>query len=206
MIDDWNKISPVLFEKICASVLKNVGFTNIQWYGETGNDKGRDIIAEKLDSPVPGISRSEHWMIQCKRYTKKSFSKSELKDLLDSALEHSIDSLLIIITSTVSANLRDWMTNAILKYPFKAYIWEDLDFRREIINNKQNLLDEIPEISEGKEPIWMYQRSHSQIHLGCNEFEEIEIVVQNTDNPEKAKEQAFEFLKHIQKNGFEWWD
>lgn len=206
MIDNWNTISPALFEKICVSVLKNIGFSNIQWYGESGNDKGRDIIAEKLDSPVPGINRSESWMIQCKRYTKKSLSKSELKDLLDSALEHKIDSLLIIITSSVSANLRDWLSQVILNYPFKAYIWEDLDFRREIVKNKQNLLEEIPEISAGKEPIWLYQRENYKIHLGCNEFTEIEIVITNTDNLKDAHEQAYEFLKHIQKNGFEWWE
>lgn len=205
MITDWKQVSPALFEKLCAAVLQKTGFTNIKWYGEAGSDKGRDIIAERLDTPVPGIQRHEGWMVQCKRYTKSSLSKSELKELLDAALEHKIDSLLIIVTSTVSANLRDWLTTASETYPFKAYIWEELDFRRQVNAHKLELLESIPELAGGKEPLWMYPRNHNEIRLACNEFDEVEIVVNNVDNVEAAKAKATEFLKHLQANGFEWW-
>ncbi|AXV83626.1 hypothetical protein GO998_19765 (plasmid) [Ralstonia syzygii] len=206
MITDWKNISPVLFEKLCAAVLQKTGFTNIQWYGEAGNDKGRDIIAERRDTPVPGVQRCERWMIQCKRYTKSSPGKSEIKELLDSALEHNIDALLIITTSTFSANLRDWLHVVSESYPFKSYIWEELDFRQQVNNHKLDLLDAIPELAGGKEPLWMYQIRQNEIRIGCNEFDEVEILVVNVDNIEQAKAKATEFLKHLRANGFEWWN
>lgn len=206
MITDWRQVSPALFEKLCAAVLQKTGFTNIRWYGEAGSDKGRDIIAERLDTPVPGIQRNERWMVQCKRYTKSSLTKSELKELLDSALEHKIDSLLIIVTSTVSANLRDWLTSTSETYPFNAYIWEELDFRRQVNAHKLELLESIPELSSGKEPLWMYPMSHNEVFLSCNEFDEVQIRISNVNNIEEAKAKATEFLKHLQANGFEWWD
>ncbi|MDD2272052.1 MAG: restriction endonuclease [Desulfuromonadaceae bacterium] len=206
MITDWKKLSPALFEKLCAAVLGKIGFVNIQWFGEAGSDKGRDIIAERTDCPVPGVERRERWMIQCKRYTQTKLSKSELKELLDSALEHTIDSLLIIVTTSVSANLRDWFSSASENYPFKTYIWEEIDFRKQVIKQKSELLETIPELSAGRDPLWLYQRDNIEIHLGCNEFEGVEIVVFNAEDIDEAKARASEFIRYLQANGFEWWD
>lgn len=206
MITDWKQLSPALFEKVCAAVLGKTGFTNIQWYGEAGNDKGRDIIADRADCPVPGVERRERWMIQCKRYTQTKLSKSELKDLLDSALEHTIDSLLIIVTTSVSANLRDWLSSASVSYPFKTYIWEEIDFRKQVLKQKSELLEAIPELSAGRNPLWLYPRDNTEIRLGCNEFEDVEIVVENVQDIDEAKARASEFLRYLQANGFEWWD
>lgn len=206
MITDWRNITPPVFEKLCAAVLGKCGFTNIQWFGETGNDKGRDIIAEKIDVPVPGVERRQRWLIQCKRYLKASLSKGELKELLDAALEHSVDSVLIIVTASVSANLRDWLSSACQKYPFDAYIWEELDFRRQVNALRSELLDAIPELTEGRQPLWMYPMNQNEIELGCNEFEEVKLVVWNVYTPEEAKAKAAEFLRYVHQNGFEWWD
>lgn len=205
MITDWRRIPPPVFEKLCAAVLGQSGFINIQWFGETGSDKGRDIIADKVDMPVPGIERRQRWMVQCKRYVKTALSKSELKELLDAALEHSVDCVLIIVTSAVSANLRDWLSSATQKYPFDALIWEEIDFRRQVNAMRPALLETIPELIDGREPVWMYPIRHSVVELGCNEFEEVTLRVVNVDSPEEAKAKAAEFLRYVQKNGFEWW-
>ena len=167
---DWKTLSPAVFEKVCAAVLASVGFKNIRWYGEAGSDKGRDILAEKVDSPVPGVERREQWMIQCKRYTRSTLSKTEVKDLMDTALEHEIDSLLIIVTTKVSANLRDWLSAAQQKYPFKAFLWEEIEFRRQVRAQVTELLDLIPELSSRRDPLWLYDITPQDIHLGCNNF------------------------------------
>ena len=168
--------------------------------------KGRDILAEKVDSPVPGVERREQWMIQCKRYTRSTLSKTEVKDLMDTALEHEIDSLLIIVTTKVSANLRDWLSAAQQKYPFKAFLWEEIEFRRQVRAQVTELLDLIPELSSGRDPLWLYDITPQDIHLGCNNFEYVEILVRNAKTLDEAKVKANEFLKHLQANGFEWWD
>lgn len=206
MITDWHQITPPAFEKLCSAVLTESGFKNVQWFGETGSDKGRDILAEKDDSPVPGIDRRQRWLIQCKRYLKTKLSKAELKDLLDAAMEHSVDCVLIIVTTSVSANLRDWLAKAKENYPFEAFIWEELDFRRQVNKLKPALLDAIPELTAGHQPIWMYPMHTNEIQLGCNEFEEVKLLVSNVDSPEEAKVKAAEFLRYVHANGFEWWE
>lgn len=203
---DWKTIAPAVFEKLCAAVLANVGYKNIQWYGEAGSDKGRDILAERIDSPVPGVERREKWMIQCKRYTQSTLSKKEVKDLMDAALEHEIDGLLIIVTSKVSANLRDWLSAAQEKYPFRAFIWEEIDFRRQVRAHAAELLDLIPELTSDRDPLWLYEVTQQDISLGCNNFDDVEILVRNVKTLDEAKAKASEFLKHLQKNGYEWWD
>ncbi len=206
MITDWQNISPPVFEKLCAAVLAKSGFVNVQWFGEAGSDKGRDIIAERVDAPVPGVERRERWLVQCKRYVTKSIGKGELKALLDSAMEHSIDAVLVIVTASVSANLRDWLARAAKNYPFRAFIWEELDFRRQVNAIRPELLESIPELTAGKEPVWMYPVSTGEIHLGCNEFGAVSLVVCNVNTLEEAKVKAAEFLRYVHANGFEWWD
>lgn len=206
MFTDWNELSPALFEKLCAAVLSSNGYKNVQWFGESGSDKGRDIIAEKTDTPVPGIERTEKWLIQCKRYTAKKFTKVHLKDLLDTALEHDVDNVLVIVTASISANVRDWLKAAIEKYPFGAFIWEELDFRREVLKHKSQLIEDIPELTSGREPIWIYPMSSNEMHFRCNEIEEVELRVVNVSNLEEAKAKATEFLNYLKSNGFEWWD
>jgi len=203
---DWKQVSPALFEKLCAAVLTQTGFVNVEWFGEAGNDKGRDLLAERVDSPVPGIERRERWMVQCKRYIEARLTKAELKDLLDSALEHKIDNLLVVTTTTVSANLRDWLRQAKSNYPFKTYLWEELDFRKEVAKHRSHLLETLPELNAGREPIWMYARNLNEIRLGCNEYEDVEIVVSNVDSVDEAKVKAAEFMRYLHANGFEWWD
>jgi hypothetical protein len=205
MINDWSQLSPSQFEKLCAVVLRQTGFVNIQWFGEAGADKGRDIIAERVDSPVPGVERRERWMVQCKRYAQKNLGKSELKDLLDAALEHEIDGLLIIVTTSVSANLRDWLESAVKKYPFNAYIWEEMYFRGEMDKHEDELFKALPELGMGKTPLQIYQRRKNTIYLSCDEFAEVEIVVRNTDDVEEAKKMAAQFMRYVMKHGFEWW-
>lgn len=206
MLTDWKSLSPVQFEKVCTVILKANEFTNVQWLGEAGNDKGRDILAEMVDQPLPGLVRKEKWMIQCKRYTRATLSKTELKELLDAALEHPVDYLLIITLSTVSANLHDWLNTVSEKYPFKVFLWQEMEFRRQVLEHKNEILDLMPELLENKEPLGLYKRHSNEIHFGCNEFEEVEIVVVNEDSVEKAQEKAAEFLKYIRSNGFDWWN
>src|SRR5690349_1564081 len=98
---DWSSLSPLEFEQFCAELLGLNGFENIEWYGKGGGDKGRDIVATKSDAPLPGVRRSRSWVVQCRRYTKKTLSKGVLADLFAAAREHKPDVVLLIMTSTL---------------------------------------------------------------------------------------------------------
>jgi hypothetical protein len=68
------------------------------------------------------------------------------------------------------------------------------------------LLDLIPELTSDRDPLWLYDVTQKDISLGCNNFEDVEILVRNATTLDEAKAKASEFLKHLQKNGYEWWD
>ena len=54
---DWKRVSAEEFEKLCTELLELNGFENIQWYGSGGGDKGRDIVATKIEERVS----TAHW-------------------------------------------------------------------------------------------------------------------------------------------------
>src|SRR6266700_1912434 len=76
MIPDWSQLTPAEFEQVCYRLLEAAGFKNLRWYGKAGGDKGRDIVGEKTEHPLPGTERLSHWVVQCKRYLKGQTSKS----------------------------------------------------------------------------------------------------------------------------------
>lgn len=205
MTTNWKKVSPAVFEKLCAALLRYSNFKNIQWYGEAGSDKGRDILAEKVDRPLRGIERRERWLIQCKRYTARRISKGDLKDLFDAALEHDVHNVLVILAGKASANVRDWIKAAEKRYPFGLFLWEEADVSRELYKNRVRLLNDVPEIHAGQEPVAMYPMSPRTINFGSNEFEEVEIHVMNVDDVKEAELRATEFLTYVRENGFDWW-
>ena len=47
---DWKSIDPHQFEHLCYLVLEANGFTQIEWFGKGGCDKGRDLV-DRLDDP-----------------------------------------------------------------------------------------------------------------------------------------------------------
>jgi len=105
---DWNKITDKEFEKLCYDILARSGFVNIQWLGRTGKDRGRDLIAQKVQTDL-GQTWMETWLIQCKRYVSRPPSPSDLNDTLAWADAHKPDVLLIMVTNTLTADTHDWL-------------------------------------------------------------------------------------------------
>lgn len=203
---DWNKLTPAEFEQLCGMILEANNFTDIQWFGASGNDKGRDILAKKLETPLSGIQIQATWVIQSKRYLTRPPAKSELNDFLNAAREHKPDKVLIAITNTLSSNTKDWLESIRNDYRFQIYLWEERDLLREVHNHKGQISERFPGIYRAGEPVYMYQRHPYEFRFSCNEFEEIEILIFNKLNIEEAKQEAIAFLNYIRQNGIEWWD
>ena len=87
----WDNLSPEKFEEFCYHLLQLNDFKNLSWYGKSGNDKGRDIIATKKREPLPGIEVIEHWVIQCKHYKKATITKGTVTEWLAACREHKPD-------------------------------------------------------------------------------------------------------------------
>jgi hypothetical protein len=180
--------------------LEKHGFKNIEWHGTSGNDRGRDIVCIRSSEPLPGVIRTERWLVQCKRYTEKRISKGELNQLLAAAREHKPDTLLLVITDTLNSSLRDWLAEAQKDFPFSVVVWEELHLRREVMKHRRELLDVVPEILKSDTPTVFYQMKESGCAFVCNDFEEIEIRHINESDPKKAKEIIREFILHLQQN------
>lgn len=202
----WSQITPKKFELLCCIILEANDFTDIQWLGESGNDKGRDILAWKIESPLSSVKRNTKWVIQCKRFTSKPPTKNDITTFLNSAREHKPDNVLFAVTNTLSSNTKDWFNTIREEYSFQIYLWEERDLIREISKHKRQISERLPEIYNKSEPTLLYEMSPEDYRFSCDEFEEIEFLVFNKLNIEDAREKFIEFIHFIKQNDvdFDW--
>lgn len=111
---DWKTTTPEGFEKFCRKILEINGFSNIRWFGKSGNDRGRDLYAEKIENPLPNIIRMGKWIVQCKRFISKPPDKKELDDSIRWSLVHKPNYLFFIITNTLTSNTKDWLRKSVV--------------------------------------------------------------------------------------------
>ena len=198
----WNDLSPSDFEKVCYFLLEQNDFTNLSWHGSGGSDRGRDILAEKTTKPLPGVTKKEKWLIQCKRYIDKRISKVELNRLIADAQEHEPDCVLLIVTDTLNSNLKDWVESVGKQCSFSLHIWEELNLRRELWRHNAQISALLPELLRQSIPLDFYPMEHSSHCFACNEFDEIEIRSYNKRNRKEAAEEVERFLRFLKENDF----
>ena len=114
---DFSKITPEQFEQFCYHLLSEIGFTNLEWYGRGGGDRGLDIVGTKTLEPLPGQRREEQWVVQCERYIQARLQKSELSTTFTFAREHHPDSLLLIAAAGISTNAGHVKSSGFAHFP-----------------------------------------------------------------------------------------
>lgn len=196
----WSDVTPEMFEKLCAELLEHNGFTNLQWFGSGGRDKGRDLVADRIYEPLPGTRRLQRWVIQCKRYTEKRLTKMEIEAFLVACKEHRPDSVLLIITSTLSPDVRDWLNATKMDYRFDVLTWEERDLEREIRKTREHL-SHIPTVEPKSDyPVQFYPMSLGDRVYMCNEVSEVGFVVMNASKIGYDIERIKEFIDFICNN------
>lgn len=207
----WSQIDPKEFEQLCYLILEANNFSEIQWFGEAGGDKGRDITAKKIESPLLSVQRNTKWVVQCKRHISKPPKKEDLASFLVAAREHKPDNVLIIVTNTLSPDTKDWLDSVRGDYQFQIYLWEELDLRREIHTHKRHISERFPRIYSKSDPIFVYHMQGNQVQFVCNEFEDIYVVVMNknetkTNEVSEARKYVAEFIQFLKQNeiDFDW--
>ena len=58
---DWDQVTPEQFEKLCHKLMELNKFTDIEWHGNSGGDRGRDIVAYKQEEVLPHTSKRAKW-------------------------------------------------------------------------------------------------------------------------------------------------
>ena len=193
------------FEELCYELMEANGFKNIEWFGKGGADKGRDLTAVKYDEPLSGIQKERRWVVQCKRYIKAPPNKTEIEGFLVAAREHSPDVVLLIITNTLSANLKDWLKSVKPAYEFEIFTWEEKDLEREIAKNRSNLRTQVKVIPRVGEPTYFFKSETPGVVYMSNsdEFEELGFYILNDYGPKGNAEWLRQFVDYIRHNEIE---
>lgn len=201
----WNEIEPAQFEGLCYELLEQNGFTNLQWFGKSGGDRGRDIVAVKFEEPLSGIRKQRKWIIQCKRYIKSPPSKTEIEAFLASAREHSPDVVLLVVSNTLNAGTKDWLDAVRSEYRFEIYIWEEKDLERQIAIHRAKLRTEIKIRPASAKPTLFYQTSVGGVLYMCSVdgLEEFGLYLLNDYGPERNAQWLKEFVDYIRHHEIE---
>ncbi|MCX5827627.1 MAG: restriction endonuclease [Deltaproteobacteria bacterium] len=197
---NWKELNPRDFEKFCYHVLELNDFSNIQWHGKSGGDRGRDLTATKIESPLPSIEKYSSWVIQCKRYIAKPPSKDEISSFLNSAREFKPDNVLLIISNTLTSNAKDWIKSIKGEFQFNIYLWEEQNLITQIIRHRDVLSEYFPENEDFGKQVVFFKINPGGIRLGCNEFQEVDLFCTNASNYEEAKKIAYEYVKFIKEH------
>jgi hypothetical protein len=188
------------FERLCCLILEANDFTQIQWYGKSGGDKERDIVARKTEKPLDSIQLETKWVIHCKRYVSKPPSKNELASFLTACREHRPDNALFVVTHTLSADTKDWVDAVRHDYPFRIHIWEERDLHRQVLRHRDKIAESFPQIYRTGEPVLFYQTSALAYWISCNEAEEVYLVSINCNSYEDAKKKVKELIDIVRQN------
>ena len=187
----WSQITPSEFENLCAFILGKSGFTDIQWFGKSGGDKGRDILAKKDESPLPSSKRIAIWVVQCKLYLSKPPTKRDIQSFLIDALEHNPDHVLFIVTNTLTSNTKDWLKaiRELREYPFDIHCWEELDLEREIAKYRSEIAERLPKLFSHANPVIMEDDGNAPRFLfSFPDVQKVEIIFLGSPSEENARE------------------
>jgi Restriction endonuclease len=128
---DWQNLSPAEFENLCFDLLLKEGFTNVVYYGGSG-DRARDFVGESLVS-FPDAIENIKYLIQCKRILGQALSVSDIssvKEWMDASDEYR--RTLIMITTNVSPNTRDWISSINKKSKYTMTIWDKFELEQRL--------------------------------------------------------------------------
>jgi tetratricopeptide (TPR) repeat protein len=104
----FGELSPSQFERLCFWLVAREGYLDLEYYGEAGADRGRDVIGHRLADD----GGQELWVFQCKRYGR--IRSGDLKAEVDKIRVipsdcpgGSPEGIVFVTSATVSARTRD---------------------------------------------------------------------------------------------------
>jgi predicted helicase len=201
MKKSWSQITPKQFEKLCYLILKADKFTDIQWYGKSGGDKGRDLTAKKEESHFSTSKRIAKWVIQCKRYVTKPPTKRDIESFLTDAREHRPDSVLIMLTNTLTPDTREWLDSVRQNYNFRIELVEEIDLEEAVDLYKSQISERLPKVLSQTEPVIAEEViKKKQYVFSIRGVDQIEVVAFDKPSLKKAREDVIEFINFLKEN------
>ncbi len=121
----WSDVDPRRFEELIYRVLVQEGFFDVSWLGVSGNDQGRDIVCKRMNLFGPSVVL-EHFVFQCKRYTK-GIDRATILDDLVKCSQHRLDFFVLATCADLSAGAKEWLQGVGQKFSFRVVLWERVD-------------------------------------------------------------------------------
>lgn len=124
-ISDFSSLRPTDFEFCCRAILRELGFQNIQWR-TGGRDRGRDIVAEFVTEEPDQRKILQTWFVECKHHKKSNpVGVDDLQTKIAWADAEQPDYLLVITSSHLSPDAKDWFDRIAPRKRYKIRYWED---------------------------------------------------------------------------------
>ncbi|WP_243355864.1 restriction endonuclease [Bacillus litorisediminis] len=118
---DWKKVNPTHFEKFIFYTLSRLGFTNREWFGRGGGDKGRDVVAYTFEELPFNLGYERKWIFQCKRWSRLPDKTTIFNEILN-AQQHSPDFWVLVIPVNLTADQIDFFNFLDKNNPFKVIV------------------------------------------------------------------------------------
>jgi hypothetical protein len=123
---DW-----VQFEEVCYDLLVKFHFHSMSWR-RGGADKGRDIEAMRYVTDTISVPYQEKWFIECKRHTN-GLPIEEIIEKISWAEMERADHFLLITSSYLTQQTRDWLLLAEKNKYFKIHEIEEKELKKKLL-------------------------------------------------------------------------
>lgn len=138
---EWENVDARHFEKFVYHALNDLGFTNREWHGRGGGDRGRDVVATWTERIPLGLSYQRKWIFQCKRW-KKMPSQNQIFSEVATAMAHKPDHWVMVLPLDPTSNVIDYF------HQLEQSIYENRNVKLSIIPKAQleELLTQYPHL------------------------------------------------------------
>ncbi len=126
---DWDRLTDKDFEELCFVFLSKTGFENIEWFGQAGNDRGRDIKCTKTQIILENFTKVIQYLVQCKKWVSRPPEPEDLNDTIAWADAHNPDVLVIMVSNTLTGNTKDWIKLIQKKKAYSIILYEEINFK-----------------------------------------------------------------------------
>jgi hypothetical protein len=164
---DFDSLDATEFEEFCFELLRDLGFTDVDWRKGTGlsaspSDRGRDLVARFTRTDVDGSQHAETWFVDCKHH-KRGVPPEKVQGLLAWAHAERPHTCLIIASNFLSNATKDYLHDYEQnnRPPFRVKYWERPILER-LTEDKSELLARFL-LTEG-------MRSESEVIAAQEEF------------------------------------
>ncbi len=128
---DFGRLDWKQFEELCYDLLIKFQFHSMAWR-QGGSDNGRDIEGKRYITDSIVSPYQEKWFIECKRHNN-GLSLDQVVEKVNWARVEKADHFLLIVSSYLTTQTREWLEKARLSEPFTIHVIEGKFLKQQLL-------------------------------------------------------------------------